>query len=367
MRVVVAAGSFAPEAVGASEGSGFGPVAATAAVVRGWSSQAPHTRCEPFPMSDGGFGFTEVFAAHHGVGATPVVVTGPTGEPVPASYVMAEVGGRSTAYLEAAQAAGRHLASPAALADPGRLTSRGIGELLVAAREAGAERIVLGCGDLASHDGGAGLFEGLGAGSDLAGLSQIREQWSRIQVVLAHATELPLLGFHGASAALGSEHGVSADLTQSLENRMGRWTEQVRAVVPYRTDLLTGQQIRPERTAGSGVGGGVGYAMVTLGATLVPGARLVLEHTGAASALPGALVVTGQGIYDWRSVADGVVAEVAKAALTYAAPTVVLADSVQVGRREGMSLGISGTYDRREGEDLEALASRVARTWSPAP
>ena len=61
------------------------------------------------------------------------------------------------------------------------------------------------------------------------------------------------------------------------------------------------------------------------------------------------------------------VADTARAALETATPTVVLADSVAVGRREGMSLGVSGSYERRPGEALGDLAARVARTWTPAP
>ena len=78
-------------------------------------------------------------------------------------------------------------------------------------------------------------------------------------------------------------------------------------------------------------------------------------------------MVLGTPAYDWRTVHGGVVAETARLALEVASPTVVLAGQVLVGRREGMALGISGTYAMRKGESLADLAARVARTWSPPP
>lgn len=358
MRVLIAPGGYA---------DGLGPVAAAAELAQGWSRQAPHDRVLTCPLSDGGSGFVDVLAHALDLTPTPVVVTGPQGEQVPAEVLVGQTDGRRTAYLEAGQACGRHLVPAARLADPAGLTSRGVGELLAAALDAGAERVVVGCAGLASHDGGLGLLQVLGAGDDLTGLAAVRDRFSGVELVLAAATDLPLLGFHGASAALGTEHGVPPERTQELESWVGRLTERATAAVPPRRDLLSGQLLRPEREPGSGVGGGLGYALLLLGARVVPGARLVLEEVGLAAQLGGALVVTGQETYDWRSVHDGVVAEVAAAALQVAAPTVVLAQQVHVGRREGMALGIAGTYAARPGEDLPGLAARVARTWSPPP
>lgn len=358
MRVVIATGPYA---------EGLGAVEAARRLGDGWRRQAPHDRVLTCPLSDGGDGFVDVLA--HGLDATPspVVVTGPAGDQVPAEVLLVDLDDRRTAYLEAGQAAGRHLVPPEALADPGDLTSQGVGELLEAAVAAGATRVVVGCGDLACHDGGRGLLAALGAGSDLSGLAEVRRRFEGVELVLAAATDLPLLGFHGASAALGTEHGVAAHVTQALEERMGRLTDEVSRVLPPRKDLLSGQAIRPERQPGAGVGGGVGYALLVLGARPAAGAALVIDTLGLRDQLPGSLLVTGCASYDWRTVHDGVVAQAARAALETAAPTVVLAQEVSVGRREGMALGIAGSYAARPGESLEDLAARVARTWSPPP
>lgn len=361
MRVVVATGPYADTP---------GPLAAAVSLGQGWARHAPADQVVVAPISDGGSGFVEVLAHALDLQPTPVVVTGPTGSEVPAQLLLHE----GSAYIEAGQAAGRHLAvgsldavaeGETALAAYASLTSCGVGELVAAALDAGATRIVLGCGDLASHDGGVGMLQALGAGEDLTGLPELRQRLSGVTLVLAHATPLPLTGFHGASAALGTEHGVPAEVTQRLEEQMGLLTERITRVLPPRTDLLTGKPLRPERTEGAGVGGGVGYAALLLGATPVVGASFVIDEVGLSSVLPGALLVTGAEAYDYRSVHDGVIAEVARAALEVGTPTVVLAQRIEVGRREGMSLGVSGAYDLRDGEDLADLAERVARTWSP--
>ncbi|WP_109473010.1 glycerate kinase [Ornithinimicrobium cavernae] len=373
MRVVLATGQYA---------AAPGPLSAAVSLAEGWARTAPGDQVVVAPVSDGGSGFVEVLAHALDAHPTPVVVTGPTGQEVPAQLLLHE----GSAYVEAGQAAGRHLGADVleAVLGPGDhraqdesgeraarelsgLTSRGVGELIEAALDAGAGRIVLGCGDLASHDGGLGLLQALGAGEDLSGLPAVRERLRGTTLLLAHATPVPLTGFHGASAALGTEHGVPAQVTQRLEERLGRLTEQVNRILPSRTDLLSGTPIRPERTEGAGVGGGVGYAAVLLGARPVVGATFVLDEIGLADVLPGALVVTGGEAYDYRTVHDGVIAEVAHAALEVGSPSIVLAERIEVGRREGMSLGVSGAYEPREGEDLAALAQRVARTWSPRP
>lgn len=356
MRVLVVADRFGPA---------LGAVAAADELRTGWLEQAPDDVVVAHGLSDGSIGFLEAVAAGLQEVPTPVVVTGPTGEPTPAELLTAHRAGVLTAYLESAQATGRHLIDDATLAAPDRLDSHGVGELLLAARETHAPRVVLGVGDLACHDGGLGMLQALGAGAWLEDLPAVRQDWAGIELVLAHATGVPLLGFHGASATLGTEHGVASEVTQRLESRMGRLAERAAAVLPPQRDLLTGLARRLDREPGSGAGGGLGYGLLLLGARPVAGARLLIDEQGLAEAMPGSLVVAGTPTYDWRSVHDGVVAEVARCARDVAAPTVVLAEEVAVGRREGMSLGISGTYGALPGEDLGRLATRVARTWSP--
>ncbi len=365
MRVVVIADRFGP-----------GPELSARAIANdisgGWLATASHDSVEAIALSDGSAGFVDALAdvVTH---SDPVVISGPfrngladTG-PVPAQIAL--VG--QTAYVEAAHVLGYHLAAPdLPVSDVLSASSAGLGELLIAARNTGARRIVVGVGlDLACHDGGRGLLVALGAGEQLENLPAVCDEWADASLVLATASQMPLTGFHGASAALTSERSVPAEVSQGYESLIGRFTERVDAALggPASPDLLTGAPRRRERVPGAGVGGGVGYALQILGARTVPGSAFLLEELDVTSRLRGSLVVIATARYDWHCVAEGVVADAAKAALAAAAPTVLLAQEVLVGRREGMSLGISGSYAARAGESMSDVGARVARTWSPPP
>lgn len=365
MRVVVVADRFGP-------GDGHSARQMASEVAQGWSSGAPHDQVESFALSDGSAGFVDAVSARADE-TSPVVIDGPfrgagaASEPVPAQIALAG----ETAYIEAAHVVGRHLVPPELdLAGSFGASSAGVGELLTAARATGARRIVVGVGiDVACHDGGRGLLEALGAGPRLEALPQVCRDWSGHTLVLATASSMPLTGFHGASAALASEHGVSPRVSQQMEGEMGAYTEIVDAALGgvRSPDLLTGAARRRERESGAGVGGGLGYALQILGAQTTPGASLLLEDLDIESRLSGALIVLVTQRYDWHSIGSGVVADTARAALGAACPTVLLAEEVLVGRREGMSLGISGSYALRAAETMPQLSARVARTWSPPP
>lgn len=365
MRVVVIADRFGP-----------GPESSARAVASdicaGWLASAAHDSVEAIALSDGSAGFVDALkdVVTH---TEPVVIGGPFCEGVadtgPAPAQIALVG--HTAYIEAAHVLGRHLCpADTPPLDVLSASSARLGDLLIAARGTGARRIVVGVGlDLACHDGGRGLLVALGAGEHLENLPAVRDDWASMSLVLASASLMPLTGFHGASAALTSEQGIAAEVSQGYESLIGRFTERVDAALggPASADLLTGAPRRRERVPGAGVGGGVGYALQILGARTVPGSAFLLEELNVTSRLMGALVVIATATYDWHCVAEGVVADAAKAALTAASPTVLLAREVLVGRREGMSLGISGSYAARAGEGMREVGARVARTWSPPP
>src|SRR5271168_5391639 len=111
----------------------------------------------PVPVADGGDG-TVAAAVSAGYRRVDIEVPGPVGLPVVASFALLD----GTAVIEAAQACGLTLLPPGELA-PLTATSRGVGELILAAVRMGARRIVLGVGGVATTDGGAGLVQALGA------------------------------------------------------------------------------------------------------------------------------------------------------------------------------------------------------------
>ena len=235
----------------------------------------------------------------------------------------------------------------------------------------------LGAGDLeALAGGGAGLGD-LTADA-LHGLAEVRERLRATEIVLATDVESPLLGLQGASAVFAAAKGATPEMALQLESALGHFTEVVRKVAPPSKDLLAGKELRLDREPGAGAAGGLGYGLLLLGGHRVSGVESVLEAVGfAALAQTSDLVVTGEGTLDWRSLRGKVVAGVAEAALARAKPTVVIAGQVLVGRRDTMSLGISGIYAVAENQaqaaaaladpagTLSARTQRVAATWSP--
>lgn len=382
---------------------------AASAIADGWSRSAPRDEVVLLPLSDGSAGFLDVLAAA-APGAGPqvlaVTVSDPWCDPVPATILVTETpgihgdlgspgGGGTTAYLEASQVLAPHGRRPR---DPAHTTSRGVGELVAAALETGARRILLGVGpvgEVATHDAGSGLLAALGVGGpgvldaggmrladlqarDLDGLSDLRARLRGVDLVLVTRDDLPLLGFQGASAVEAELKGASPGEGQLLEAAFGHWADLVTRVLPPATDLLTGRPIRLERQPGAGVAGGLGHAVLALGGRVVDGAAFVAGRLGLdAAASRSHLLVTGEGSAGWRSLRRSVLTEVSGAGLRHGVPTVLVAGQVQIGRRDWMSAGLSGAYavaDRPErladaladpAGTLAERAARVARTWSP--
>ncbi|MEP6650788.1 MAG: glycerate kinase [Lapillicoccus sp.] len=395
MRVVLAPTRFAGTLTAAE---------AAEAMARGWSRAAPHDEMVRAPMSDGGPGFLDVLGdALLGRGHLPLAgdvlaatVSDPRGRPVPAAVLVVEHEGKRTAYVESAQAVGPELVAPADR-DPAHTSSAGLGELLDLALSTRPTTIVVGVGPTATHDAGAGMLAALGGGEpgvlarggllladaraeEIEALTAARERFSGVRLTLATTATLPLLGFEGASAVEATQRGATPEQAQALESAFGRWVHVVERVLPQQRDLVTRQPRRVDREPGAGAGGGLGYALLLLGARRVDGADLVADLVGLSSTVREAdLVVTGEGTYDWRSLRDSAPAAVSARAMAAGIPAVVLAGLVQVGRREAMTAGISGIYAVADRSDrvrtaladpagsLEARAARVAATWSPAP
>jgi glycerate kinase len=387
MRVVIAPTRFAGTLTAGE---------AAQAMARGWSAASPHDDLVLAPMSDGGPGFLDVLGDALGGQTLAATVEDPTGGAVPAVVLVVDDQGTRTAYVEAAQACGPDLVAED-LRDPAHTSSFGLGELLQLALSTEPRRLVVGVAGSAVHDAGAGLLAALGAGDrdvlaagglaltqvttgDLPGLSSIVHRFRAVELVLATSAMLPLLGFQGASAVDAEDRGATKEEAQALEAAFGHWVDVVTRVLPQPRDLLGGGARRLDREPGAGVAGGIGHALLLLGARRVDGARFVADQIGLPGLLADAdLVVTGEGTYDWRSLRDSATAAVSELAMAAGIPAVALAGQVRVGRREAMTAGLSGAYavcDRPEDLSgaladpmgtLEARAARVGATWSPSP
>jgi glycerate kinase len=360
MRVLVAPDKFAGTLTA---------VQAAAAIAEGWARTAPDDVIEQVPMADGGPGFLDVLQASLGGELLSATVSGPFGDRVPAAVLL--VG--DTAYVESAQACGLHLTG---LTDPERATTRGVGELLLAAVDAGATTVVVGLGGSGTTDGGAGLLAALGATSDrpldrgpagLAGLTTIdlapaRARLHGVRVIAASDVDSPLTGLFGAVKTFGPQKGLVEDRMPVVDG----WLQDYAAVA--------GRRLALEK--GAGAAGGLGYALLLLGGTRVSGIDLVAEAVGLpARAAAADLVITGEGSFDFSSRAGKVPFGVATVAGGAARPCIVLAGRVDVGSREMRALGVESAYSLVDlvGEEraladpagaLADLAARTARAWS---
>lgn len=343
---------------------------AASALAAGWAEAAPAVDTVQLPQSDGGPGFLAALAVSVGGDLEMLAVDRPERA---LSVPVLRAGGRT--YVEAAEV---ERAGEALDTEP-------LGATLRTLLAAGAEHVVVGLGGLRTLDGGRGLVRGLvGSGGDGgSGLAAARELLAGRTVTVAVDTDRTLLGMQGASATAVDTLGLTREAAQESEREMGEWVDVVRRALPPPRDLISGQQQRPDRLPGAGAGGGAGFVLAVLGASLRPGPEVVAEATGLVEAARASgLLVTATTVYDWRVLAHSVAEQVARAATTLAVPGVLLADEVQVGRRETMSLGFSGSYgvlqpgrmrprghrfDPAEDEAaLRRLAARVAGTWTPA-
>lgn len=364
MRVLVAPDKFAGTLTA---------VQAAEAIAEGWKRRAPRDELDLAPMADGGPGFVEVLHASLGGRVEPLVVHDPYAAEVPASLLL--VG--DTAYVEAAQACGLHL-TPPALRDPERGSSAGVGELVAAAAAAGVRRVVVGLGGTGTNDGGAGFLSALGAvavppgalsggAAALADLGSVdlggaKERLGGVELVAASDVDNPLLGLIGATNVYGPQKGLRSDRLAAVDAVLDR--------------LATVTERKVALAKGAGAAGGLGFALLLLGARRVPGIELVAEALSlSARARRADLVVTGEGAFDFSSRSGKVPAGVAQVAAEAVRPCIALAGSVLVGSREMRTMGIESAYSlvdlvgeraalEEPAASLAALAERVARTWS---
>jgi glycerate kinase len=254
------------------------------------------------PLSDGGEGLLDCLGGPN----LTSTVTGPLGAPVAAGWRLAG----SRAVVELAAASG--LALVAGRNDPLAATSRGTGELVRRAIEAGAREVVVGAGGSACTDGGWGAVEVL---ADLAPLDGSRGV--RVSVLVDVRTR-----FLDAATVFGPQKGADP--------------AQVRLLVERLRDLALRYRERfgvdVTGLAGSGAAGGFAGGLAALGATIRPGFPVVAEQLGLPDAVSAAdLVVTGEGRFDPPSLQGKVTGSVAELATQRGRPVAVLAGEVAAG------------------------------------
>ena len=262
----------------------------------GWSVVA-------VPLSDGGEGLLETFDLP-GSRLETTSVSGPDGRPVAAPWRVH--GGR--AIVEMSRASGLALAGGPEGNDPLRATSRGTGELVMAAaRAVGANgTVIVGLGGSATTDGGLGAIHAV---EEAGGLGRV----SLIGACDVQTT------FVEAAALFGPQKGANPLQVMVLEERLRNLADRYRR--DYRVDV--------QSIPGSGAAGGLGGALVALGGQLRSGYELVADLVGLRRQLARAqLVVTGEGALDRTSFAGKVVGGVLRDLSALGVPALVIAGRV---------------------------------------
>lgn len=340
---------------------------AESAVVEGVRRVWPDAEVSTLPLADGGEGTLDAVAACGGEVVT-CEVAGPLGEHVPARMLVDVE--RESAVIEMAEAAGIGY-SPCTESAALAATTYGVGELMLRAVRAGAKTIYIGLGGSATNDGGAGMLQALGArlvdehGRDiapgLAGLEHVvsidlapaLRALNGARVVVLSDVENPLVGRRGALAVFGGQKGLPTDDAEALHKcdswmvGYGRLLDTAIARARAQGLLRTPKGARTFGSVlgvpGAGAAGGLGAALLALGAGLRSGVETVLDLIGFDERVRDVdLVITGEGNMDEQSAAGKAPVGVARRAKRCGKPVVAVvggrADNLDAVYEQGIDL-----------------------------
>jgi glycerate kinase len=301
LRVVVAPDSF---------GGALDSVGVATAIASGWSRVRPGDEVVRKPMADGGEG--TLAAVADALGATAerrsTNTTDPIGRAISADWLLVDDG--RSAFIEMAAASGLARLAPEERtpANARAASTRGTGDLVRAALDAGVERITIGLGGSATTDGGSGLLRALGlrfvddggndlpeGGGALAALARVDAsgldpRLPDVKLVIASDVKNPLCGPRGAAATYGPQKGADPAAVEELDAAL--------ATLGRAIEAATGRLVAD--LPGAGAAGGTTAGLLGFTSSLVrPGVDVVAELVGLAAALEEAdLVITGEGRAD---------------------------------------------------------------------
>lgn len=310
----------------------------------------PQAQVKSIPVADGGEGSVEAFLAAAGGERRTRTVTGPFGEPVKAFYGI--LGDGRTAVIEMAACAGLPLAE--GRLNPERATTYGVGELLLAAKEAGCTKAILGLGGSCTNDGGVGAAAALGAKftradgaafvptggtlGEIAALdvSPVAQALQGMELTAMCDIDNPLYGEAGAAVVFAPQKGADAAMVARLDAGL-RHLGQVSA-------RCLGRDF--SHLPGAGAAGGLGFGMAAFcGAQLRMGIDAVLDAVGFDSLLPGTdMVFTGEGKIDSQSARGKVVSGVAVRCRKAGVPVVAVVGQIGQGFEEMYQQGLTAVF-----------------------
>ncbi|MBI6908236.1 glycerate kinase [Pseudomonas palleroniana] len=355
------------------------------AIAEGLAEAWPDAQCIQCPMADGGEGTVDAVLAACNGELRRQWVRGPLGGTVEARWGW--LAASHTAMIEMAEASGLQRVPPGQR-DACSSTTYGTGELIRAALDLGARRIILAIGGSATNDAGAGAMQALGVqllddrqqplpdgGLALARLAHLNlerldPRLAQVQFEIAADVNNPLCGPQGASAIFGPQKGANSAQVQQLDAALGHFADHCARVLP--------KDVRDE--PGSGAAGGLGFAAKAfLGAQFRAGVEVVAELVGLDAAVRGAdLVITGEGRFDAQTLRGKTPFGVARIAQRYQVPVVVIAGTLGDGYEQMYAHGVAAAFALPNGPMsleqacaeaprlLRERAADVARVWRTA-
>ena len=285
---------------------------------------------EPCPVADGGEGTMRILVEARGGRVVECRATDPLGRPLDAEVGIID----SEAIVEVAEASGLGLLARSER-DPERASTAGTGELIVAAREAGAEHILVAAGGSATVDGGMGAIEAIRAAGGLGG--------SRLTVLCDVETV-----FEDAPAAFGPQKGASLEA-------VGRLTERLRRLAgELRRDPLG----VPRTGAAGGLSGGL---WAVLDAELVSGAEYVLDALGFERRLGrAAAVIVGEGRLDAQSFDGKILGRITARCRERGVPAHAIVGSTGMETAGAAELGLASVRVASSRAEIVAAAQQLA-------
>jgi glycerate kinase len=334
-----------------SFGGALDSVAVAHAIAEGWTRARPEDRVTLKPMADGGEGTLAAVRAALGDAAEmrTVTTTDALGRPVKASWLLVDDG--RGAFVEMASASGLARLAPRERtpASVRRASTRGTGDVIRAALDAGVAEITIGLGGSATNDGGAGILRALGCrlldargaelaegGAALASLVSIDvggldPRLAATKIVIASDVTNPLCGPRGASATYGPQKGADPTTVAELDAALAAWGRAIEAT--------TGRLVAD--IPGAGAAGGTTAAFMGFTHAIVrPGIEVVAELAGLHAALEAAdIVITGEGRADGQTLSGKAAMGVATLASARHTPVVLLTGGLGPGAEALRAVG----------------------------
>jgi glycerate kinase len=326
------------------------PASNVAAAMRlGIDRVAPQARVDCCPIADGGEGTAVVLATARSALPRSVSVAGPLGKKVNATFFLDEE--QSLAIMDMASAAGLTLIDRSQR-DVMRSTTYGVGEMLLAACESGASRVIVGVGGSASNDGGCGMAQAIGVrfmdamgaiipapmgGIDLLAVASIDMRGINpaifeLEIIVACDVDNPLTGAQGAASIYAAQKGASGEQIELLDRGLVNLAAVVRRTLGI--DITV---------ARAGAAGGLAAGLVAFtGASLASGIEIVLDAVRFDERVRNCdLCLTGEGRLDGQSLSGKACLGVARRAAKAGVPTIALVGAATVDADKALRAGLS--------------------------